>query len=730
MSRDITITFEDGSTHVYKGAPDTTTPEIVQKRAEAQFGKSVTGIDGGRKSGPPPDEGFLTTVRKGIQDAVEPVLSVGANMIMAPIANFAGAAGDIYSRATGTANIGADVQRDVQGLAFQPRTERGQERLAAVGEAFDKSKLAGLPMADLSVLSPMAQSAKAIRQQVPLLKANSSFSTADMRQATKPAAMAAEQAAAEQAAIDSGNMGAVLDNLKLARENKFVVNPTTNNPILKNKAGSAIVGDSDLNVGAYRINQPNANAKARADLGIAEGTPLNAEAYSGVKQGFIDVSSEVQKIPKFKTDSQYLNSLNERSFITSLPMEEQVLLKNSKQVNKLIEQAALPEFTGTGAIAIMRELRAKSSPVLNNPNADPGARALANAQRNVAKQIEAMIERNLSASGKPELAKRFADERTLYAKASAYQNATTKNGDVQVTKLHSGKGHTAYTGNLKILSDLGEAFPEVFKPPASSGSGLNLTFGGRLNTALDILSTPLKKKMLSEGYQAKNASPPDLRPPVAVPPAPTSRIVPINKDIPYSGLPNLGEPPVIPGSWREGMLKDFQTGPGAMDIPVENPLLGMKSIEEGMLTSPRTPLPSLPSLESWSPTTGRIVSPFVKSGEIPPARNPASMEGAIPFQSRLDVMNTPVMKNAVASFIDEAESIKSAISTETNGFKRSALEARLRGVENRFMAGLKQMGIRNESEARNLMRKVYETGGETQRGIEKVFTPMRAGAQP
>lgn len=713
MSRDITITFEDGSTHVYKGAPDTTTPEIVQKRAEAQFGKSVTGIDGGRKSGPPPDEGFLTTVRKGIQDAVEPVLSVGANMIMAPIANFAGAAGDIYSRATGTANIGADVQRDVQGLAFQPRTERGQERLAAVGEAFDKSKLAGLPMADLSVLSPMAQSAKAIRQQVPLLKANSSFSTTDMRQATKPAAMAVEQAAAEQAAIDSGNMGAVLDNLKLARENKFVVNPTTNNPTLKNKGGSAIVGDSDLNVGAYRINQPNANAKARADLGIAEGTPLNAEAYSGVKQGFIDVSNEVQKIPKFKTDNQYLNSLNERSFITSLPMEEQVLLKNSKQVNKLIEQAALPEFTGTGAIAIMRELRAKSSRVLNNPTADPAATALANAQRNVAKQIEAMIERNLSASGKPELAKRFADERTLYAKASAYQNATTKNGDVQVTKLHSGKGHTAYTGNLKILSDLGEAFPEVFKPPASSGSGLNLTFGGRLNTALDILSTPLKNKMLSEGYQAKNASPPDLRPPVAVPPAPTP-------------LPQL-DVPVIPGSWREGMMSKVETGPGAMDIPVANPLLGMKSIEEGMLTSPRTPLPSLPPIEQWS-RKGLTAQPFVKTGKRYPGGETLKMP-VQDFKTRLDVMNTPVMKKAVASFIDEAESIKSAISTETNGFKRSALEARLRGVENRFMAGLKQMGIRNESEARNLMRKVYETGGETQRGIEKVFTPMMSGAR-
>ena len=52
MLRDITITFDDGSTHVYKNVPDSITPETVQKRAEAQFGKSVTDINGGRKSDP------------------------------------------------------------------------------------------------------------------------------------------------------------------------------------------------------------------------------------------------------------------------------------------------------------------------------------------------------------------------------------------------------------------------------------------------------------------------------------------------------------------------------------------------------------------------------------------------------------------------------------------------------------------------------------------------------
>lgn len=215
--------------------------------------------------------------------------------------------------------------------------------------------------------------------------------------------------------------------------------------------------------------------------------------------------------------------------------------------------------------------------------------------------------------------------------------------------------------------------------------------------------------------------------PVAVSPAPTSRRVPINQTV-YDArnLPQL-DAPVIPGSWREGMMSGVQTGPGAKDIITPNPLLGMRSISEGMLSEPSSPLPSLPDNFSWS-QKGLTAQPFVKSGERYPGGEALKMPTQ-DFPTRLDVMNTPVMKKAVASFIDEAESIKSAISMETNGFKKSALEARLRGVENRFMAGLKQMGIRNESEARNLMRKVYETGGETQRGIEKVFTPKFAGAQ-
>jgi hypothetical protein len=48
MPRDITVTFDDGSSHVYRNAPDDVTPDSVQARAQKEFGKTVQSLDGGR----------------------------------------------------------------------------------------------------------------------------------------------------------------------------------------------------------------------------------------------------------------------------------------------------------------------------------------------------------------------------------------------------------------------------------------------------------------------------------------------------------------------------------------------------------------------------------------------------------------------------------------------------------------------------------------------------------
>lgn len=54
MPRNITVTFEDGTTHVYQNAPDDVTPAQVEQRALGEFGKKVTALDGGRQTQPAP----------------------------------------------------------------------------------------------------------------------------------------------------------------------------------------------------------------------------------------------------------------------------------------------------------------------------------------------------------------------------------------------------------------------------------------------------------------------------------------------------------------------------------------------------------------------------------------------------------------------------------------------------------------------------------------------------
>ena len=48
MPRNITVTFDDGSSLVYQNAPDDVTPEQVTDRAQREFSKTVTHLDGGR----------------------------------------------------------------------------------------------------------------------------------------------------------------------------------------------------------------------------------------------------------------------------------------------------------------------------------------------------------------------------------------------------------------------------------------------------------------------------------------------------------------------------------------------------------------------------------------------------------------------------------------------------------------------------------------------------------
>lgn len=132
MPRNITVTFDDGSTHVYKNAPDNLTPDQVSARAQQEFGRSVASLDGGKKS-----------AEAGMFDGV---ISAAKNIGTGLAKGFGGLAtmaGDAFAddpqtrmavaAAGGKQPKVGDVSRMVAGMGYQPKTapERYQQSIAA-----------------------------------------------------------------------------------------------------------------------------------------------------------------------------------------------------------------------------------------------------------------------------------------------------------------------------------------------------------------------------------------------------------------------------------------------------------------------------------------------------------------------------------------------------------------------------------------------------------------------
>lgn len=75
MPRNVTVTFADGSSHVYQNAPDDVTPEQVTARASQEFGKQVAGLDGGKSSG------VLDTIKSWAGDLIRGGLAAPAALV-------------------------------------------------------------------------------------------------------------------------------------------------------------------------------------------------------------------------------------------------------------------------------------------------------------------------------------------------------------------------------------------------------------------------------------------------------------------------------------------------------------------------------------------------------------------------------------------------------------------------------------------------------------------------
>lgn len=162
MPREVTITFDDDTQHVYQNVPDNVTPDLIEARAKNQLGKTPKSIDGGRSAPkdpmyipdqvpqPQPQEqpSMWRRAADKVLGAYEVPLSAATGAAGAFLGNVAGAINSLVSPDRGTpmgTQIAAETAADVaRRYTYQPRTEAGQDYLRTIGHAAESSGVAGL----------------------------------------------------------------------------------------------------------------------------------------------------------------------------------------------------------------------------------------------------------------------------------------------------------------------------------------------------------------------------------------------------------------------------------------------------------------------------------------------------------------------------------------------------------------------------------------------------------
>ena len=141
---DITVQFSDGTSHIYKDAPDSATKEDVISRASKDFaGKQIANLERSvKKEKPlvsqiPVEQGANTTptveqeqsLADVIRGIVETPAALAANLISGPVTYLSGAGGPDFQQ---------QVARNIQ---YQPRTQMAQNALESIGRGLEATKI-------------------------------------------------------------------------------------------------------------------------------------------------------------------------------------------------------------------------------------------------------------------------------------------------------------------------------------------------------------------------------------------------------------------------------------------------------------------------------------------------------------------------------------------------------------------------------------------------------------
>lgn len=487
MPRNITVTFDDGSTHVYQNAPDDITPDAVTTRAQKEFGRAVTALDGGRQTPAQPETGipgprqgnFFTGVGRGLASladvTVGGVLPTIAQQVVYPVARVLRSPEEATAITQGIVSAADKPFGKAFGVVGTPEYEQEASRqlMNFIGENFQKganwiSKQTGVPAADVeNMMGTLTAAAPAVAK--PVARAVKQTAAPVVERAVVGAKMPFErqiQARRERLSAEDYARGPQIDAAAEAQRLGIALNPVDIEPSRGAKLTSMAAG----------VRGPEALAEANKgqvrkvvlnELGLPETTQLNSpDAFKQARSQVAEPYNQVAKLPTMTADDAVRGALDRLRPDESMIGSD----KYAAAVNHIIDDAMTKVeagMTGDQLLKNVQTLRQRARKVYNNKNADLAALDVADTNLAVANALESMIESNIS---NPKLLDQFRDARQKMARTYAYEGATDLNtGMVDVKKLSriTAKDNTL-TGDIAALGQIAGNFPDVFSTKATS----------------------------------------------------------------------------------------------------------------------------------------------------------------------------------------------------------------------------------------------------------------------
>lgn len=476
MARNVTVTFDDGSQHVYQNAPDDITPEMVAERASREFGKTVTALDGGRNSQAGPQQSMpqseqpasatpalreskLKLPEKAVR--IPSNLQVAMNAVPKGVAAVGDMVGNVIPNAVnlGTAAVGAGLYKAGLINSLPDLPVENPDMFRKTGEAIGainpdyNPQTAGQRYLDTGVQAAtgalLTGGSGGIKQalanvaggvtggEVAQLGAETGHPILGLLAGIGAGGATAASVnrltgATTNAALQQQN--AIRDaNFLAARDAgiKIPISQSNPNSIIANTVDIVAGGRPRMQQAAAILNQSKATRAAARDLGIDDSSPISETTIRNViddayKKGYEPLQNAglVKVSPKFNSALDELQS-------ETLAAKKGFSGYDDGGLIKTIDSLRTNEFDSSSGVAMIRQLRADANKAYTSGDSKMG-RAL----KGAAKAIEDEMELHLESTGQKQLLSDYRNARQQIAKASTVEKAlNTATGDVSAQKL-------------------------------------------------------------------------------------------------------------------------------------------------------------------------------------------------------------------------------------------------------------------------------------------------------